>query len=117
VGLGIGLGDVFIIIYERFLGGLVNIARFTNTSLSSRVRNDEILLILQQLIKLRFRRNILNVGDEGSTSNPFKKHILSGSIAHLFYLYPILCEAISLPDENIVTLLKECLRKVGEEMG
>jgi len=46
-----------------------------------------------------------------------KKQILSGPIAHLFYLYPVVCEAINLPDETIGALLKKCLRKVGEEMG
>ncbi|CAG8443203.1 6201_t:CDS:10 [Funneliformis caledonium] len=86
-------------------------------SLSSRVRNDEILLILQQLVKLKFRQNILHVSEEETKSNPLKKQILSGSIAHLFYLYPVVCEAINLPDETIGVLLKECLRKVGEELG
>ncbi|CAJ0630351.1 10027_t:CDS:10 [Entrophospora sp. SA101] len=38
-------------------------------SLSSRVQNDEILLILQQLIKLRFRSNVLNFEDGKSTKN------------------------------------------------
>ncbi|RIA83990.1 hypothetical protein C1645_880206 [Glomus cerebriforme] len=87
------------------------------SSLSSRVRNDEILLILQQLIKLKFRRNILDVNKEEVKPNSLKKQVLSGSIAHLFYLYPIVCEAINLPDETIRALLKECLRKVGEELG
>ncbi|RHZ78300.1 hypothetical protein Glove_166g199 [Diversispora epigaea] len=79
------------------------------------VRNDEILLVLQQSIKLRFRLNILKV-DENIT-NPLTKQVLSGQSAHLFYLYPVICGAISLPDENIVGLLKECLRKIGEELG
>ncbi|CAB4394110.1 unnamed protein product [Rhizophagus irregularis] len=87
------------------------------SSLSSRVRNDEILLILQQLIKLKFRRNILDVNEKEAESNPLKKQVLSGHIAHLFYLYPVVCEAINLPDETIRALLKECLRKVGEELG
>ncbi|CAI2181355.1 20085_t:CDS:10 [Funneliformis geosporum] len=86
-------------------------------SLSSRVRNDEILLILQQLLKLKFRRNILHVSEENTKSNSLKKQILSGPIAHLFYLYPVICEAINLPDETIGILLKECLRKVGDELG
>ena len=46
-----------------------------------------------------------------------KKQILSGSYAHLFYLYPILCEAITVADENIAGLLKDCLKKAGEELG
>lgn len=82
-----------------------------------RVRHDEILLILQQLIKIRFRKNIIRVEEEDSAANPIKKQILSCPIAHLFYLYPVICDAISLPDENIVALLKECLKKVGEELG
>ncbi|CAG8510749.1 17383_t:CDS:10, partial [Dentiscutata heterogama] len=91
--------------------------KFPFPSLSSRVRHDEILLILQQLIKLRLRKHIIHVDEEESSANPIKKQILSGPIAHLFYLYPVICEAISLPDENIVVLLKECLKKVGEELG
>ncbi|CAG8503304.1 19215_t:CDS:10 [Racocetra persica] len=90
--------------------------KFPFPSLSSRVRNDEILLILQQLVKLRFRKNIIRFEEEES-ANPITKQILSGPIAHLFYLYPVICDAISLPDENILTFLKECLKKVGEELG
>ncbi|GES88442.1 hypothetical protein RCL_jg5346.t1 [Rhizophagus clarus] len=83
----------------------------------SRVRNDEILLILQKLIKLKFRQNILDVNENEAESNSLKKQVLSGPIAHLFYLYPVVCEAINLPDETVRALLKECLRKVGEELG
>ncbi|CAG8607251.1 1553_t:CDS:2, partial [Ambispora leptoticha] len=95
------------------------LGKFPLSSISSRVRNDEILLILQQLIKLRFRRNILHVDDadyEMQTS-PLRDQVLSGPIAHLFFLYPVLCDAISSANEIISVLLRECLKKAGEELG
>ncbi|CAG8514556.1 6464_t:CDS:10, partial [Cetraspora pellucida] len=50
------------------------------------------------------------------TQDLLKKHILSGQNAHLFYLHPVISEAICLKDSNIGELLKECLRKIGEEL-
>ncbi|CAG8723404.1 10050_t:CDS:2, partial [Racocetra fulgida] len=46
-----------------------------------------------------------------------KKHILSGQNAHLFYLQHVISEAICLKDSNIDKLLKECLKKIGEDLG
>ncbi|CAJ0749553.1 9943_t:CDS:2 [Entrophospora sp. SA101] len=89
---------------------------FSSLNLASRVQNDEILLILQQLIKLQFRTNVLNFEDGNSKKSLLKKEILSGSNAHLFYLYPVICEAISIPEKNITVLLKECLKKIGNEL-
>ncbi|CAG8495454.1 3413_t:CDS:10, partial [Scutellospora calospora] len=80
-----------------------------------RVRNDEILFILQKLVRLQFRQNILHF-NETSITSPLKKRILSGQNAHLFYLHPVISEAIGLKDSNISELLKECLRKIGEEL-
>ncbi|KAG9288486.1 hypothetical protein G9A89_015692 [Geosiphon pyriformis] len=76
-----------------------------------RVRNDEILLILQQLVKLRFRLNIFHPNEDEIQTNPLREQVLSGPIAHLFYLYPVLCEAISSADEMISVLLRDCLKK------
>ncbi|CAG8704246.1 2805_t:CDS:10, partial [Dentiscutata erythropus] len=81
-----------------------------------RVRNDEISFVLRKLLELRFRQNILHF-NENSTTSPLKKHILSGQNAHLFYLHPVISEAICLKDSNIDELLKKCLRKIGEELG
>ncbi|CAG8763007.1 14889_t:CDS:2, partial [Racocetra persica] len=80
-----------------------------------RIRNDEILFVLQKLVKLRLRQNILDF-NENSTTNLLKKHILSGQNAHLFYLQRVISDAICLKDSNIDKLLKECLKKIGEDL-
>ncbi|KAF0554404.1 endosomal peripheral membrane protein [Gigaspora margarita] len=81
-----------------------------------RIRNDELSFVLRKLIELRFRKNILYF-NKNSTTSLLKKHFLSGQNAHLFYLHPVISEAVCLKDSNIGDLLKECLRKVGEELG
>ncbi|KAG1571611.1 hypothetical protein G6F50_004463 [Rhizopus delemar] len=79
-----------------------------------RVRKEEILFFLKQSIQLKMQENILTIEDN---TNPVKKLLLSGSRAHLFYLYPSLCSMITCEDDVVIGLIQECLQVTGAEMG
>ncbi|KAI7900381.1 uncharacterized protein BX663DRAFT_517389 [Cokeromyces recurvatus] len=82
-----------------------------------RVRKEEILFVLKQLIQLKLRDNILAYNENNSGIDVVKQTLLSGPRAHLFYLYPSLCNMTTCKDDIVVSLIKECLQIVGIEMG
>ncbi|CAM0141230.1 unnamed protein product [Umbelopsis sp. WA50703] len=78
-----------------------------------RVRNEEALYILRQLLHLEMRPNLLNSPDD----NDIKKLLLGCSRAHIFYLYPTLCKAMVSNDTSVVGLIGEMLEVAGQAMG
>ncbi|CAO3613794.1 unnamed protein product [Cunninghamella blakesleeana] len=77
------------------------------------VRKEEILFCLQQSIKLKLQQDILETEEKGT----IKGLLLSCPRAHLFYLYPSLCRMLTCEDQDVVELIRECLRVAGIEMG
>ncbi|KAL0093822.1 hypothetical protein F4703DRAFT_1831802 [Phycomyces blakesleeanus] len=80
-----------------------------------RVRKEEIIFLLQQSIHLKLQKNIIK--DESEEKGTIRHLVLSGPRAHLFYLYPSLCNMISCDDAVVVELIRECLQTAGTEMG
>ncbi|KAJ2961960.1 hypothetical protein NQZ79_g2896 [Umbelopsis isabellina] len=78
-----------------------------------RVRNEEALYILRQLLHLEMRPNLLNSQDD----NDIKKLLLGCSRAHIFFLYPTLCKAMVSNDTSVVGLIGEMLEVAGQAMG
>ncbi|KAI9487745.1 MAG: hypothetical protein EXX96DRAFT_615499 [Benjaminiella poitrasii] len=81
-----------------------------------RVRKEEMLFLLKQLVQLKLQDDILT-NYESNDENTVKQLLLSGPRAHLFYLYPSLCSMITCKDDVVVSLIRECLQIVGAEMG
>jgi len=107
-----------------------------------RVRNEETLFILRQLLFLEMRPNLLNQEGDGKQlsrralcwilqlflifqtfSIPFhstddiKKLLLGSSRAQIFYLYPTLCKTMVSQDAAVVALIGELLEVAGQAMG
>ncbi|KAF7724885.1 hypothetical protein EC973_000598 [Apophysomyces ossiformis] len=80
-----------------------------------RVRKDEMLFLLRQCIQLKLRKDILTSNMQDG-QGMLKRLLLSGPRAHLFYLYPSLCNMIACEDPVVVELIRECLQVVGKEM-
>ncbi|KAL1917432.1 uncharacterized protein VTP21DRAFT_3825 [Calcarisporiella thermophila] len=80
-----------------------------------RVRHDEAIFVLKQLLSLRVQPGALD--DLDTTRWQIKPEALRGSRAHLFVLYPILCEVLGCADQTIIGLSRECLMAMGEELG
>ncbi|KAI8578525.1 hypothetical protein K450DRAFT_272753 [Umbelopsis ramanniana AG] len=78
-----------------------------------RVRNEETLFILRQLLFLEMRPNLLN--QEGD--DDIKKLLLGSSRAQIFYLYPTLCKTMVSQDAAVVALIGELLEVAGQAMG
>ncbi|KAI9326255.1 hypothetical protein BDR26DRAFT_145791 [Obelidium mucronatum] len=97
-----------------------------------RIRGEEILLVLTQLRDLQMRVGILHELIAQDKIHPLRAHILSGRNAHLFYLYPYLCDLLAavakagkgsgmspadVDEENVIDLVNACLNRVGRELG
>ncbi|TPX54493.1 hypothetical protein PhCBS80983_g05899 [Powellomyces hirtus] len=103
-----------------------------------RVRNEEIVLVMAHLQKLEMRPGVLvrHLGED--KMHPLRSHILAGTSAHLFALYPVLCDLIAViprsagsasasaaaasggegADETaVVQAVRGCLSRVGRELG
>eukprot|EP00833_Pecoramyces_ruminatium_P004330 jgi/Orpsp1_1/1178362/evm.model.c7180000065003.1 len=78
-------------------------------------RTNELDNILDRLYKLNFKNNLLKISDN-NTQFPYRKSILSGNSAHLFYLHSSLIECIGLMDKNIQNKVKLCLNRIGQEL-
>ncbi|KAG0164957.1 hypothetical protein DFQ30_009163 [Apophysomyces sp. BC1015] len=83
---------------------------------NSAVRKEEMLFFLRQSIQLELRMDILTI-QEKNNKDTVKHSLLSGPRAHLFYLYPSLCNMITCEDPVVVELIRECLQVAGKEMG
>ncbi|ORX76084.1 hypothetical protein BCR32DRAFT_271491 [Anaeromyces robustus] len=79
-------------------------------------RTTELDNILDHLYKLNFKENLLNINDN-KTQYPYRKDLLSGKTAHLFYLHSSLIECIGLTDKSILNKIKLCLTRIGQELG
>jgi len=79
-------------------------------------RTNELENILDRLYKLDFKENLLKISDNNSQF-PYRKSILSGKCAHLFYLHSSLIECIGLMNKNIQNKVKLCLKRIGQELG
>ena len=79
-----------------------------------RVRNDEVLLVLQQLLDVEMSRGIFPSREwpHGTASA-----LTEGEKAHLFHLYPTLCYCIASGDPTVVGFIQKILMKVGAAMG
>ncbi|KAJ3156735.1 hypothetical protein HDU86_003501 [Geranomyces michiganensis] len=66
-----------------------------------RVRNEEIVLVMQHLQKLEMRPGVLvrYLGED--KLHPLRSHILAGTSAHLFALYPLLCDLIAVVPRGV----------------
>ncbi|KAI8613010.1 hypothetical protein BC830DRAFT_514901 [Chytriomyces sp. MP71] len=98
-----------------------------------RIRNEEILIVLSNLRDLQMRVGILHDQISEDKIHPLRSHILSGRSAHIFYLYPFLCDLLAAvakagratghdspadgDEESVVDLVRSCLARVGREMG
>ncbi|KAI8800949.1 hypothetical protein BJ742DRAFT_839590 [Cladochytrium replicatum] len=88
-----------------------------------RVRNEEILSILTRLSTLDMRNDILSRSVCKDNTHPIRSHVLSGRAAHLFYLYPVICDSFGVvarhrtDDDRLVSSLQMCLRRIGLELG
>ncbi|KAJ3140096.1 hypothetical protein HK100_010473 [Physocladia obscura] len=97
-----------------------------------RIRSEEISLVLTHLRDLEMRIGILHHLISEDKIHPLRSHILSGRSAHLFYLYPQLCELLTAvakayrgggmspaeaDEEALIDLVNACLSRVGREMG
>ncbi|KAI8820484.1 uncharacterized protein EV422DRAFT_567906 [Fimicolochytrium jonesii] len=96
-----------------------------------RVRDEEIIAVMQSLEALDIRPGALvrYLGED--KLHPLRSHILSGRSAHLFALYPLLCDLIEVlakhgPPKNVdsiedatavIASVRSCLRRVGRELG
>ncbi|KAJ3330440.1 hypothetical protein HDU76_005689 [Blyttiomyces sp. JEL0837] len=102
----------------------------------ARLRSEELLIILNQVKCMNLRAGILHKMVAEDKIHPLRAHILSGKSAHLFILYPYLCDllctvskcgrgggplghlAAADPDEERITdYVRECLGRVGREFG
>ncbi|KAJ3005724.1 UNVERIFIED_CONTAM: hypothetical protein HDU68_004497 [Siphonaria sp. JEL0065] len=97
-----------------------------------RIRAEEILIVLTNLRDLQMRVGVLHELIAEDKIHPLRAHILSGRSAHLFYLYPNLCDLMSsvakagkssgispadADEESVVDLVNACLARIGREMG
>ncbi|KAL7746319.1 Endocytosis and vacuole integrity protein [Sorochytrium milnesiophthora] len=90
-----------------------------------RIRDEEMLAILQRLLDLRLAPNTLSAFGTGRQPTPITEHLLQLPNAHLFYLYPELCRCLAAcgglgSDENqnqITRLLVKCLELCGQDLG
>ncbi|KAJ3233497.1 hypothetical protein HDU81_002238 [Chytriomyces hyalinus] len=98
-----------------------------------RIRSEEILIVLSNLRDLQMRVGILHELVSEDKIHPLRSHILSGRSAHIFYLYPYLCDLLAAvakagrasgydspadcDEESVVDLVRDCLARVGREMG
>ncbi|KAJ3250662.1 hypothetical protein HDU77_006461 [Chytriomyces hyalinus] len=89
-----------------------------------RIRSEEILIVLSNLRDLQMRVGILH---ELVSEDKIRRS------AHIFYLYPYLCDLLAAvakagrasgydspadcDEESVVDLVRECLARVGREMG
>ncbi|ORX59158.1 hypothetical protein BCR36DRAFT_317060 [Piromyces finnis] len=80
-------------------------------------RTTEVDNILDRLFKLNFKDNILKITDNTNSQYPYRKNLLSGKSAHLFYLHSSLIECIGVMDKDIQSKVKLCLNRVGQELG
>ncbi|KAI8586711.1 hypothetical protein BDZ88DRAFT_427821 [Geranomyces variabilis] len=111
-----------------------------------RVRNEEIVLVMQHLQKLEMRQGVLvrYLGED--KLHPLRSHILAGTSAHLFALYPVLCDLIAVvprgagagsshigsihgstaavvaagegaDEAAVVQAVRACLKRVGRDLG
>ncbi|KAJ1536482.1 hypothetical protein HK096_010411, partial [Nowakowskiella sp. JEL0078] len=87
-----------------------------------RLRNDEILAIITIVGKMDIRSDILTKS-LGNETNSIRSHIFAGQSAHIFYLYPVLCDCLSVvarhrsDEEKLVDAIRICLSRVGRELG
>ncbi|OUM70594.1 hypothetical protein PIROE2DRAFT_1115, partial [Piromyces sp. E2] len=79
-------------------------------------RTTEVDNILDHLYKLYFKENILKISDNNNLY-PYRKSLLSGKSAHLFYLHSSLIECIGIMDKDIQNKVKLCLSRIGQELG
>ncbi|KAJ3021237.1 hypothetical protein HKX48_008942 [Thoreauomyces humboldtii] len=107
-----------------------------------RVRNEEIVLVMQHLQKLDMRPSVLvrYLGED--KMHPLRSHILAGKSAHLFALYPALCDLMGVvaartggtstvgvgatadgggagaaDETTVVEAARACLARVGRDLG
>ncbi|EPZ34083.1 hypothetical protein O9G_003163 [Rozella allomycis CSF55] len=78
-----------------------------------RISHDEFLFILNGLARLDLEVGIM----QPVSQDPVKLKLLSGSKAHLFYLYPLLCQCLRCDDHAITEAVQKCLVLLGNEMG
>lgn len=84
-------------------------------------RNDEILFILSQLNTLKLRPEIVKIDITDMKLGQLQKHIISGTSAHLFLLYPAFVDCLGIgfdaTDEQVVEILKSCMKRIGKDLG
>ncbi|ORX90356.1 hypothetical protein K493DRAFT_409906 [Basidiobolus meristosporus CBS 931.73] len=80
-----------------------------------RIRQDEIIFVLNELLSLQMQSGILTQENE---QNPIKRLVLNSDAAHLFNLYSSLCRAL-MPkqDPEILALIKRCLERIGDSIS
>lgn len=95
-----------------------------------RIRNEEIVLILKKIRDIDLYPGILEPMIVEDKIHPLRSHILSGRSAHLFVCYSELCDLLTvvaksgqvsgdmaLDGAQVVDLVRDCLRRVGTELG
>ncbi|KAJ1563067.1 hypothetical protein HK405_002979 [Cladochytrium tenue] len=102
-----------------------------------RIRNEEIILVLSRVKDLKMYHGILADKIAEDRMHPLRSHVLSGRTAHLFVVYGQLSDLLAVlaragggtggpavsagfPDSDeavVVDLARECLRRVGRELG
>ncbi|TPX48884.1 hypothetical protein SeMB42_g02824 [Synchytrium endobioticum] len=81
----------------------------------------DLIFMLESLLHLQLYPNILLPDQE---ANPVKRNVLSGSSAHLFTLYPHICDVFAVVATNtnsifsehsdLIKLLRQCLATIGK---
>jgi hypothetical protein len=93
-----------------------------------RVRQDEMLYVLQELNSLCLPTGLSEehgVASEGFTnsagpmnsSHSMRKRLLASKYGHLFYLYPQYCECLRLDDQPVLVLVQRAFALMGLELG
>ncbi|KAJ9076915.1 Endocytosis and vacuole integrity protein [Entomophthora muscae] len=86
-----------------------------------RVRRDEILFLLRHLGELSLPPASCHHLLPSSSVSPLREtvteELLRSPAAHLFLLYPILCQILWCRDPAIVGRVANCLQRIGHELG
>ncbi|KAI0233332.1 Endocytosis and vacuole integrity protein [Massospora cicadina] len=86
-----------------------------------RVRRDEILFLLRHLDELSLPpascHHLLLPTPNAPLRAKVTEELLRGSSAHLFLVYPILCQILWCRDPAIVGCVANCLKRIGVELG
>ncbi|KAJ3113166.1 hypothetical protein HK098_007795, partial [Nowakowskiella sp. JEL0407] len=88
-----------------------------------RLRNEEVLSIIKLAGEMNIRVNILSKALADDNKGSLRSQILAGKSAHIFYLYPVLCDCLCVitknrnEEEKLIDAIRICLSRVGRELG